>query len=104
MKFILLINFKLHVRIIANSVLLNITEHENFSTNRYVGIFIFIPLQKYKVSGSVAATVSGFIAALTYFVCRLVFLLLVVALFWLLVVAWFWLLDVATFCLVVAAV
>ena len=33
MKFVLLINLKL--LLIANSFLLNITEHENFSANKY---------------------------------------------------------------------
>ena len=35
MKFVLLINLKLHELTIANSFLLHIAEHENFSANKY---------------------------------------------------------------------
>ena len=54
MKFVLLINFKLLT--IANSFLLNIAEHENFSANKYenanpiVGIFIFISRENFMLS------------------------------------------------------
>ena len=52
-KFVLLINHKL--RATANSVLLNVAEHENFSANKYenanwVGIFIFISRENFMLS------------------------------------------------------
>ena len=50
MKFVLLINLKLLT--IANSFLLIIAEHENFSANKYenVGIFIFISRENFMLS------------------------------------------------------
>ena len=50
MKFVLLINLK--ILAFANSFLLNITEHENFSANKYenVGIFIFISRENFMLS------------------------------------------------------
>ena len=53
MKFVLLINLKLPIT--ANSFLLNIGEHENFSANKYenanfVGIFIFIGRENFMLS------------------------------------------------------
>ena len=53
MKFVLLIILKL--LIFANSSLLNIAEHENFSANKYEnatidGIFIFIKRENFMLS------------------------------------------------------
>ena len=49
MKFVMLLNLKLLT--IANSFLLNIAEHENFSDNMkmlpFVGIFIFISRENF---------------------------------------------------------
>ena len=49
MKIVLLIDLELLT--IANSVLLNKAEHENFSANKYEnGIFIFIGREKFMIS------------------------------------------------------
>ena len=54
MKFVLLINLKLQT--IANSLFLNIAEHEFFSANKYenanyiVGIFIFISRENFMLN------------------------------------------------------
>ena len=49
MKFVLLINLKLLT--VAESFLVNISEHENFSANKYVvGIFMFINRENFMLS------------------------------------------------------
>ena len=53
MKFFLLINLRLQT-IIANSFLLNIAEHENFSANKYenANLLAFLYLLAGKISSS----------------------------------------------------